>query len=319
MYEQLDTAVLFLVFNRPETTRQVFGSIRQARPSRLYVAADGSRDPGEHESCNLAREIATAVDWPCSVRTLFRDKNLGCGLAVSGAIDWFFEHEDEGIILEDDCLPDQSFFRFCEEILGRYRNNSAIMMISGEYYYGRHGRPLSSYFFSRYNGTWGWATWARAWNCNDRTMRHWPELRNSDWLMRVGDGHRDFRDFWTEVFDTVYQGRIDIWDHQWTYSCWLADGITVLPSRNLIKNIGFGSNATHTKADSGWIGDLPLEALSFPLVHPVELERDQIADRWIDLNVAGVRSKKHKAILSRIPGLPLLLIRLRNLGRSLSV
>ena len=148
-------------------------------------------------------------------------------------------------------------------------------MISGDYYHGKHHQPPRSYFFSRCIGTWGWASWARAWKFNDRTMRHWPEIRNSDWLMRVGDGHKDFRDFWTEVFDTVHAGRIDIWDYQWAYSCWLLDGITILPSRNLVKYIGYGGEATHTQGDGGWIGKLPLETMSFPLVHPAEIKRDR--------------------------------------------
>jgi hypothetical protein len=305
MSRQLNAPVLFLVFNRPETTRQVFETIRQARPPRLYIAADGPRDdkPGEQVVCEKVRGITMAVDWPCEVRTLFRKKNLGCGAAVSGAIDWFFEREPEGIILEDDCLPDPSFFRFCEELLERYRENPAVMMISGDYYHGRHRQPPHSYFFSRHIGTWGWASWARAWKCNDRTMRRWPELRNSDWLVRVGDGHSDFRDFWTEVFDTVHAGRIDTWDYQWAYSCWLLDGITILPSRNLVKHIGYGSDATHATGDGGWMGRLPLEAISFPLVHPAEIERDRVADRWMDVNVFGIEVKSYQTILRRIPGL----------------
>jgi len=300
----LNTPVLLLTFNRPETTCSVFEAIRQARPSRLYVAADGPRfdREGERERCDRVREIGTAVDWRCELRTLFQATNLGCGVAVSAAIDWFFEHETEGIILEDDCLPDHSFFQFCEEMLDRYRNNSAVMMISGEYYYGKHHQPPRSYFFSRYIGTWGWATWARAWKCNDRSMRRWPELRNSDWLLRVGDGHSDFKEFWTEVFDTVYPGRNDIWDYQWAYSCWLQEGVTILPSKNLVKNIGFGTNATHTTADAGWMGRLPLEAMSFPLSHPAEIVRDRVVDRWIDLKVFGIKMKKYKRILRKIPG-----------------
>jgi hypothetical protein len=315
--EQLNTPVLLLIFNRPETTRLVFAAIRQARPSRLYVAADGPRfdREGERERCDRVREIATAVDWPCELMTLFQETNLGCGVAVSAAIDWFFEHEAEGVILEDDCVPDKSFFRFCGEMLDRYRDNPAVMMISGEYPYEKVDQSPQSYFFSRYIGTWGWATWARAWKCNDRSMRRWPDLRNSDWLMRVGDGHKDFRDFWTEVFDLVYRGRTDIWDYQWVYSCWLSDGITILPTRNLVKNIGFGTAATHTTGDGGWMKNLPLEALSFPLMHPANIERDRTVDRWIDVNVFGLETKTYKRILRRIPGLRRSVVQLRRFWR----
>jgi hypothetical protein len=304
MYGRLGTPVLFLVFNRPETTRKVFDAIRQARTPRLYLAADGPRDnrPGEHENCELVRKIVTAVDWPCEVRTYFREKNLGCGIAVGTAIDWFFAHESEGVILEDDCLPDPSFFRFCEELLERYRHNHRVMMISGECYPIGQNQQNHSYLFSRYIGTWGWATWARAWRNNDRTMSRWPEVRASDWLMRVGDGHKDFARYWTEAFDAVYAGRNDIWDYQWAYSCWLWEGITILPSKNLIKYIGFDSNATHTVGDGGWMSRLPSEAMPFPLLHPEKLERDRVADRWIDVNVFGVQMKDYKNILCKIPG-----------------
>jgi hypothetical protein len=306
MYEQLGTAVLFLVFNRPETTRQVFDAIRRAGPPRLYVAADGPRDnhPGEHERCDLVREIATAVDWPCEVKTLFREKHLGCGVAVSAAIDWFFEHESEGIILEDDCLPDQSFFRFCEEMLERYRTEPSVMMISGGFYLGEQYEIAGSYFFSKHVDIWGWASWRRAWQHNDPKIALWPNLRDSDWLMRIGNGHRDFGEFWTEVFDTVHGGRLDTWDYQWVFSCWLQNGLTIVPSKNLIKNIGFGDGATHTKSNGGRLSTQPLETISFPLEHPDAVKRDHVADRWIDLIVYRTKNVPvYRRILRKSPGL----------------
>lgn len=174
----MHSAVLFLVFNRPDTTRQVLDSIRQARPPRLYVAADGAREdrPGERERCERVRGIATDVDWPCEVHTLFRARNLGCKTAVSGGISWFFEQEEEGIILEDDVLPDQSFFVFCEELLERYRHEAKVTMISGDYFHGNNHQPTASYFFSRYTHIWGWASWRRAWQHYDREMAQWPSL-----------------------------------------------------------------------------------------------------------------------------------------------
>lgn len=309
----LGTAVLFLVFNRPATTRQVFETIRRARPSRLYVAADGPRDnhPDERERCEMVREIATAVDWSCEVRTLFRDKNLGCGAAVSSAIDWFFAHEPEGIILEDDCLPDQSFFRFCEELLERYRDNTLVMAISGGYYHGKHCEPPPSYFFSRHADIWGWASWRRAWRYYDQHILQWPNLRNSDWLMRLADGHRDFRDYWTEIFDAVHADRTDTWGYQWVFACWSHNGLTVMPSKHLVKNIGFGGYATHTQTNDGLMWRQALETISFPLKHPEALKRDHIADRWMDLNVYGTRSHMYRRILRGIPGLRRAVHRLR--------
>ena len=152
--------VPFLIFNRPNTTHAVFESIRVAQPPRLYVAADGPRryKIGEKDLCQQARSIATNVDWPCKVRTLFREEILGCRRAVSSAIDWFFENEEEGIILEDDCLPHPTWFRFAEELLERFRDDERIMCISAQHFQGTNHLLDSSYFFSRYNYCWGWAS-----------------------------------------------------------------------------------------------------------------------------------------------------------------
>jgi hypothetical protein len=314
----MNAPVLFLLFNRANTTRAVFEAIRQAQPSRLYVAADGPRldQRGERERCDRVREIATDVDWPCELRTLFREKHLGCGVAVSDAIDWFFEHEDEGIILEDDCLPDLSFFRFCEELLARYRADRAVMMISGSYPLGKQHTISSSYFFSQRSGIWGWASWQRAWQHYDRKIGIWPELRNTEWLMRLGQGYKDFREFWTEKFDMAYAGKLDTWDYQWDFSIWLQNGLTIMPTKNLVKNIGFGWDATHTKDEGDWRGRLPLETISFPLEHPPAITPNQTADRWIDLNVHKTTSaSKYRKILRTIPGLRWAVRALRQLAR----
>jgi GT2 family glycosyltransferase len=158
----MNTAILFLIFNRPDTTRRVMEAIRKARPTRLYVAADGPRPHRVEEvaHCEETKRIATAIDWPCDVKTLFRGNNLGCRRAVSEAIDWFFEHEEQGIILEDDCLPDQSFFPFVEEMLERYRWEESIFTIAGVHFHRQAHQPEHSYFFSRYNRT-GGASWRR--------------------------------------------------------------------------------------------------------------------------------------------------------------
>jgi hypothetical protein len=187
------------------------------------------------------------------------------------------------------------------------------MMISGGFHLGEQCEIAGSYFFSKHVGIWGWASWRRAWQYNDPKMTLWPNLRDSDWLMRIGNGHSDFGEFWTDVFDTVHGGRLDTWDYQWVFSCWLQNGLTIVPSRNLVKNIGFGDDATHTTGDGGWMGRLPLEAISFPLVHPAEIERDRVADRWVDLNVFGVEVKNYKRILRRIPGLRWGVVQLRRL------
>lgn len=211
---ELHTPVLFLIFNRLCTTKKVFETIRQAQPSRLYVAADGPRSelPGEENKVQAVQNyVVSHVDWDCEIKTLFRKENLGCRVAVSTAIDWFFEQEPEGIILEDDCLPDASFFPYAEELLIRYRHDKRIMVIAGNSFYGYNHQLPYSYFFSRYNHCWGWASWRRAWQYYEHDMSQWSALRNTDWLLTVGDGNRDFQRYWTRIFDNVQTEQINSW------------------------------------------------------------------------------------------------------------
>ncbi len=282
--------ILFLIFNRPETTRRVFEAIRLVRPDKLYIAADGPRltSPRDPELCAQTRKVLEGVDWPCEVKTLFRRENIGCREAVSGAIDWFFKQEEEGIILEDDCLPDLSFFRYCKELLERYRNDDRIMAIGAQHFHGTRHRPNNSYFFSRYFHCWGWATWRRAWQHYDVDMVEWPELRATDWLLDIGDGSRWFQAYWKRTFDRVALGEIDTWDYQWLYLCWLKSGLCILPTRNLVTNIGFGGDATHTSEEEHGFAFLPMESIGFPLEHPIEVSRDIFADNWTTKNVYGI-------------------------------
>jgi hypothetical protein len=244
----LKTPVLFLVFNRPEPTRVVFESIRAARPSDLYVAGDGPRPEaeGDVERSELARRIATEIDWDCNLHTRFQEHNMGPGPGVSSAITWFFENVEEGIILEDDCTPSRSFYQFCSELLHYYRDEPIVMHISGHnYQYGRI-RGRGSYYFSKYTHVGGWATWRRAWQHYEIT------------LIPVHE-------------------RGEIWDAAWLYSVAKQGGVAALPNWNLVTNIGFGSDATHTKS-KGRFAFVPTQEISFPLVHPDEIAIDRAAD-----------------------------------------
>lgn len=313
----MQTAVLFLIFNRPNTTSRVFEAIRKARPSSLYVAADGPRPDrrGEKGLCEEVRRIATAVDWPCEVKTLFREKNLGCKNAVSDGITWFFRHEEAGIIMEDDCLPHESWFPFVQELLDRYRDNERVMNISAQHYHRAAHTALHSYFFSRYNSCWGWASWRRAWAHYDHDMSRWPTLRDTDWLLSIGDGSELFRRFWTRTFDMCHAGKIDSWAYRWKFSCWAQSGLAILPAKNLVTNIGFGENATHTKCGNGISEDLPLQKMEFPLIHPNYMVRDVVADRWTDSHVYGINLKSEIiAILRQFPGAKSLVKTLRALN-----
>ncbi len=289
----MKSPVLFLIFNRPDTTREVFEMIRAARPPRLYVAADGARPSrvGESERCREVRTISTAVDWPCEVRTLFRDENVGCKVGVSSGIDWFFSQENEGVILEDDVLPVTSFFDYCDELLERYRSDSRVAMISGCNLVSQRLNHKESYFFSRYSHIWGWASWRRAWTSYDVQMQDWPDWRDSGGLAKASGGNPFFEAYWTNIFDSVWRGEIDTWDYQWTYSCWRHEGLAALPSSNQTRNLGFGAGATHTTGEvPGYIGASPPELLDFPLRHPDRVERSVKSDHVIDSTLFGLNA-----------------------------
>jgi hypothetical protein len=276
------TSVLFLIFNRPDVTGQVMEAIRAARPKRLYVAADGPRDrPGEADQCEKARQIATAVDWPCRMHTLFRDRNLGCGAAVGSAIDWFFNHEEEGIILEDDCLPSADFFRFCDELLPRFRSEERVMALCGSCYTESTFDMAVSYYFSCYSDMWGWATWRRAWRAFDRDLSRWHAFKKSGGLKSALSGAPWAVGAWADVFDRTAAGQIDTWDYQWIYTVLEQGGLACYPNRNLISNLGCRPDATHTK-DVGPITCKPHQPLLFPLRHPGELVRSQTIDRELE-------------------------------------
>lgn len=261
----LQTAVLFLVFNRPDTTAQVFDAIRQAKPPRLYVAADGPRGgrEGEAEQVAKVREISTAIDWPCELKTLFRQENLGCKSAVSNAINWFFEQEEQGIILEDDCLPSQSFFWFCEGLLVFYKEDSRIMKIAGYNILSNIYDYDYDYIITHFSFAWGWASWRRAWKKFDVEMSDWPSARESfiskthPFIMRSVD-----------IFEKTYNGEIDTWDYQWEYAIAKNYAFSLVPKRSLISNIGFGEDATHTFGDGGERAKVKASEIRFPLKHP---------------------------------------------------
>jgi hypothetical protein len=236
--------ILFLIFNRPDTTEKVFEAIREYKPKQFFVAADGPRESKENEEklCKKTRDIISAVDWDCEVKTLFRDENLGCKEAVSSAITWFFDHVEDGIILEDDCLPAPSFFDFCAELLDKYQNDERIMMISGFNKQGKWLENKNDYFFSNLGGIWGWASWKRAWKHYDADMKYLEFLINNKYLEFLF-GKKTGR---IRASDLLRAPK-NTWDFSWGYSRHLNNGLSCVPSKNLIRNIGFDKNGTHTK------------------------------------------------------------------------
>lgn len=245
--KDFSTPILFIIFNRPEPTAVVFEEIRKARPSRLFIAGDGPRAhvAADAENCARTRDIVKSIDWDCEVKTLFREKNMGCKMAVSSAIDWFFGHVEEGIILEDDCVPSASFFPFCQDMLERYRHDSRIMQVGGANILRRWKEDRQDYLFSYYGGVWGWATWRRAWKLYDVHMAIWADPAAQESLADI-IVDRDQLKKRKLICDLVYNGKIDTWDYQWTFCKLVNSGLSITPSLNLVSNIGFSSDATHT-------------------------------------------------------------------------
>jgi hypothetical protein len=238
---RLNTAVLFLIFNRLDTTERVFEVIREVKPPRLYVAADGPRTSpdGEVDKVHAVRDyVMNGIDWGCEVRTLFREQNLGCRTAVSSAIDWFFENEDKGIILEDDCLPSKAFFEFCEKGLNQYQYDEKVFSVGGTNLLA--SSPNAKQCFSLHGTIWGWATWRRAWNHYDVNS---VKLSIFDCLA--------YSNSLSELINTLKIRRYsqspeyNSWDYQWLFTRIRSRGLTLMPKENLIINIGFEAGTHH--------------------------------------------------------------------------
>jgi hypothetical protein len=286
---QLRTPVVLIIFNRPEHTNRVFAEIARARPPRLFLVADGPRitHDGEEDLARETRAIIERVNWPCDVQTNFSEVNLGCRVRVSSGLDWVFEQVAEAIILEDDCLPNQTFFRFCEELLIRYRDDQRIGMISGGNYQFGHRLNDDSYYFSALNHVWGWASWSDRWKHDyDVNLKHWPKIRDegrvADWFFEKAV-QIDF----SRCVEETYLGKIDTWDYQWVFASRLNGRIAAVPNVNLISNIGFGSNATHTKGE-GVFSNLPTTEITFPLNHPLGI----FSSNTLDSRFKAIESQK---------------------------
>jgi len=280
---KLVTPIAFIVFNRPDTAERVFAEIAKAKPTKLLVIGDGPRASrvGEAEKVAASRRVIEKVNWPCEVLTNFSDVNLGCTRRVASGIDWVFEQTEQAIILEDDCLPDASFFRFCQELLDRYRLDLRVGMISGNNFQFGRKYGLDSYYFSKYCHIWGWATWRDRWKSADiMEMRHWPMVRDSGRLRDLLPGDAKETRFWQQAFENTYQKKLDAWAGPWTFANWLEGRLGINPAVNLVSNIGFGANATLTTDADYYLANMRTEPMPFPLTHPVINARNTAADQF---------------------------------------
>jgi hypothetical protein len=284
MNENFNTPILFIVFNRPDTTRRVFEAIKGKKPKQLFVAADGPREnrSGEKEKCEEVRKlILDNIDWDCEVKTLFREKNLGCGKAVSSAISWYFQNVKQGIVLEDDCLPNPSFFEYCEELLDRYKENKKVMHIAGAQFIPDFENG-ASYYFARLMHCWGWAGWADRWQHYDFDLKSFTE----DKIKNFSD-NENVQKYWLEILRRLKRGEIDTWDYQWTFKIVEMNGLCINPSKNLISNIGYGSDSTHTSDVNNPDANLPTYEIE-KIIHLKKVKIDQKAVDYIYRHHCGI-------------------------------
>ena len=270
--------VLFLIYNRPKISRETFDRIKIVKPKYFFIAADGPRNnsPDDLLLCEQTRKIVDEIDWDCEVKTLFRKKNLGLRNAISGAITWFFEHVEEGIILEDDCIPSLSFFSFATGMLNKYKYDQRIFSVSGTNYHNITNETFGSYYFSKYPISGGWATWQRSWKMYDE-FKEWDNIKNSN-IINLLFPDKVEKEFWTVIFDKVNQKKIDSWAYIWNYTCFVNSGLNIIPIKNLIKNIGYGDTATHTKIKTSPIFKLSVFELN-EITHPCTIIQNLYLDK----------------------------------------
>ncbi len=265
----LDTPVALIIFNRPDVTALTFQAIAQARPKRLFVIADGPRSSDEADLCMRTRAVTERIDWNCELTTDFSEVNLGCRQRCVSGFDWVFSQVDKAIFLEDDCVPDPTFFRFCEEMLERYRDDTRVMMISGSNYLERWKVESQSYHFSYFGSAWGWASWKRAWKFNDVTMSLWGD---EDIKRRIRDVLANEECFALQArrFDRAYESPKNrhIWDLQWSFARLMQSGLTIVPAVNLI------SNQCHPG---------PMKLPTAPMSFPLQIQNSVSVDRLYDL------------------------------------
>lgn len=302
--QAFSTPILLLTFNRPELVRAQLDRLRRIQPSKLFVSSDGPRasKPGEFdlvESCRA--EIVNGVDWPCEVFTKYEAENLGCGLGVSSAIGWFFDLVEEGIIMEDDCQLSDSFFPYCQQLLEVYRHYDEVAGISADFRMLRCERPLNEYGFIRFAQIWGWASWRRVWQQYDFSMCDWDgDVSRIPGL--VGLGEHSLR-YWQKNFDKMKRREIDTWDFQLAYLVLSRGWKFIHPMCNLVTNIGYGVDATHTRSKNDVSANLPAYEVSFPLTENrqyTDYDRYLSESSFVDRSLVEKILRRFKAFLNRL-------------------
>jgi len=295
-----EISIAYIIFNRPRHTIETFAAIRRARPTKLFIIADGPRvgHPTDVERCKAVRDIVENIDWPCEVHRNYADQNLGLKRRVSSGLDWVFAEVDRAIILEDDCLPHPDFFTFCSDLLERYQNDDRVSVVTGNNYQNGKKRGAEAYYFSKYGHCWGWATWRRAWTKFDGSLHFWPEWKQSnDWRHKTPDPYE--QRYWIDIFDRIYLNKIDSWAYPWMACLWYHGGLTATPRVNLVTNIGIGPDGTHTLADEDQPGT-PVRPLGV-LMHPNSVQQNLKADQYVFDHLLGGLYQKFPRRLLKFP------------------
>ncbi|AFZ08576.1 methyltransferase FkbM [Oscillatoria nigro-viridis PCC 7112] len=292
----MKTPVAFFGFNRPHTTERVFAAIREVKPPKLLLVVDGPRSdkPEEAEKCAEVRAIIEKVDWDCQVYKNYAEANMGCKHRVASGLDWVFNTVEEAIIVEDDCLPNPSFFHFCEEMLDLYRNEPRVMMISGTNYLEEWKLDRQSYHFSYYGGIWGWASWQRAWQFYDINMQAWinPDVKAKIKAILADEAQYKIR---ARDLENTFQGKVDTWDFQWSFARLAQGGLSIVPCVNLVANLGFGLEATHTGTLNKEIAEMKQLDLKFPL----EINDNLMVDREYDRLMFEKLFISHESLINK--------------------
>lgn len=304
-YQFNQVPLVIVIFNRPALTQKLFEVIRIIQPETIFLVADGPRESvtEDVDKCTQARSIFSTIDWPCQVSKNFSEVNLGCRKRISSGLDWVFSQVEEAIILEDDCVPSVDFFKFCQYLLSYYRDDERVWVISGNNFQNNQWRGDGSYYFSRYPHCWGWATWKRAWQHYDDRLGAWSTLKNSGLLASIFEDPLEI-EYWTQIFDRlVATGKPDSWAYRWAYTCWINSGLTILPNVNLVSNIGFSEESTHTKNMQSPLAHLPAQTIG-EIMHPSFVIRDRKADAYtFDFAFGGKNLRRQKRPHNRLKNL----------------
>ncbi len=290
--------VLYLIFNRPHLQSESFSKIRAVKPKRLFIAADGPRPNrmGEDKLCIEARKIVEKVDWDCDVKTLFRDANLGCRINVGNAITWFFRHVEDGIIIEDDCVTSEAFFDLASQLLAYYRDDHRVWCISATNFQKGVRRGDGSYYFSRYNHCWSWASWRRCWVHYDDALLLWSLAEQSGVASQLFDTAAE-KEYWKHIWNKLREpnSEIDSWAYRWACAVTLNGGLTILPNANLVENTGFAGEGTHCFGQNPYPG---IQQFDATIVHPSFVLRDREADLFTFESVFGGTTDSQMKIIA---------------------